>query len=126
MGSKYLVALKKDDLDVVEAKIQEHPMIYKGIERLCGDSTLLQKKVEDYGSAVTAYLSLKKATSLCYHSTVVRQQKTACTERLSLPSPILSWSVQNLMHYKRDIGASSRGCPTWRRHFVVLEKRSVN
>ena len=65
MGSKYLVALKKDDLDVVEAKIQEHPMIYKGIERLCGDSTPLKKKVEDYGSAVTAYLSLKKAASLC-------------------------------------------------------------
>jgi len=32
MGSKYLVTLKKTDLDAVEVKIQEAPMIYKGIE----------------------------------------------------------------------------------------------
>jgi len=32
MGSEYLVALKKADLDTVEAKIQEAPMIYKGID----------------------------------------------------------------------------------------------
>ena len=29
-------------------------------------------------------LSLKKATSLCHHSTVVGQQKTACTEEVEL------------------------------------------
>jgi len=80
MGSKYLVAMKKADLDVVEAKIQEAPMIYTGIEWLCGDSTPLQKKVEDYGSAISAYLSLKKAASLCRHPTVVGQQKATYTE----------------------------------------------
>jgi len=67
MGSKYWAALKKADLDAVEAKIQEAPMIYKGIKRLFGDPTPLQKKVEDYGSAVFAYLSLKKAASICRH-----------------------------------------------------------
>jgi len=30
-------------------------MIYKGIERLCGDSTPLRKKVEGCGSAVSAF-----------------------------------------------------------------------
>jgi len=64
MGSEYLVALKRDDLNVIEVKIQETPMIYKGIKRPCGDSTPLRRKVEDCGSAVSAYLSLKKATSL--------------------------------------------------------------
>ena len=48
-----MAALKKAGLDAVEAKIQEAPMIYKGIEQLCGDPTPLQKKVEDYGSAVS-------------------------------------------------------------------------
>jgi len=33
MGFEYLVVLKKADLDAVEAKIQEAPMIYKEIER---------------------------------------------------------------------------------------------
>jgi len=36
-------------------------MIYKGIERICGDPTPLRKKLEDYESAVSAFLSLKKA-----------------------------------------------------------------
>jgi len=43
MGSEYLVALKRDDLNVIEVKIQETPMIYKGIKRPCGDSTLAKK-----------------------------------------------------------------------------------
>ena len=81
-GSDYLATLKKRDLDVVEAKIQEASIMYKGIERLCGDPTLLWKKVEDYGGTVLPYLSLKKAASLCYHPTVVGQQKVACTEQV--------------------------------------------
>jgi len=42
------------------------------------------EKVEDYGSAVPTYLSLKKAASLCRHPTVVVQQKIACTEEVEL------------------------------------------
>jgi len=71
MGSEYLATLKKDYLDAVEAEIQEAPMIYKGIERLCRDSTSLRKRVKDYWSVVSAYWSLKKAASLCRHPTVV-------------------------------------------------------
>ena len=59
-------------------------MIYKGIQRLCGDPTPLGKKVEDYKSTVSAYLSLKKAASLCHHPTIVRQQKAACAEKRSV------------------------------------------
>ena len=59
-----MAALKNVDLDAMEAKIQDAPKIYKGIERLCGDSIPLRKKVEDYESAVSAYLSLKKVASL--------------------------------------------------------------
>jgi len=44
MGSEYLAALKKADPDAVEAKIQEAPMIYKGIERLCGYPTPCKKR----------------------------------------------------------------------------------
>jgi len=54
-------------------------MIYQGIERLCGDLNPLRKKVEDYGSAVSASLSLKKVAFLCHPLTVVGQQKAACT-----------------------------------------------
>jgi len=73
MGFEYLADLKKVDLDVVEAMIQDAPMIYKGIVRLCGDQTPLWKKVEDYRSAVAAYMSLKKAASVCRHPTVIGQ-----------------------------------------------------
>jgi len=44
----------------------------------------LQKKVDDCGSAVSAYLSLKEAASLCRHPTVVGHQNTACTEGVEL------------------------------------------
>jgi len=94
MGSEYLAILKKMDLDVVEAKIKDAPMIYKGIERLCGDLTPLWKKVEAYRRVVSAYLSLKKATSLCRHPTVVGQvgnKRPHVLRRLSLPVP--SWHV---------------------------------
>jgi len=59
--------LKNAKFNEVEAKIQGASMIYKGIERLCGDPNSLRKKVEDYGSAVSAFLSLKKAASTCRH-----------------------------------------------------------
>ena len=72
IGSEYLAALKMADLDAGETKIQEAPMIYKGINRLYGDPIPLRKKMEDYGSAVCTYLSLKKAASLYRRPTVVR------------------------------------------------------
>ena len=40
--------------------------------------------MEDYGSAVSTYLSLKKTTSLFRRSIVVGQQKTACIEEVEL------------------------------------------
>jgi len=42
MGSEYLTSLKNAKFDEVEEKIQGAPMIYKGIEQLCGDSTPLR------------------------------------------------------------------------------------
>lgn len=39
----------------MEAKIQEAPVIYKGIEWPRGDPTPPQKRAEDYRSAVSAY-----------------------------------------------------------------------
>jgi len=65
-------------------------MIYKGIERLCGDPTPLRKKVEDYGSVLYAYLSLKKATSLCCHLIVAGQQKASYTEQVKLAQSYLA------------------------------------
>jgi len=50
----------------------------------------LRKKVEDYGSAVSTYLSLKKATSLCHHPIIIRQQKTTCAEEVELAQSHLS------------------------------------
>jgi len=37
MGSEYLSSLKNAKFDEVEGKLQGAPMIYKGIEWLCGD-----------------------------------------------------------------------------------------
>jgi len=45
MGSEYLAALKKEDLDAVEAKIQEAPMIYKGITKMRYLPTCLSRKL---------------------------------------------------------------------------------
>jgi len=59
-------------------------MIYKGIERLYADSTPLRKKVEDYGSVVSAYLSLKKATSLYCHLIDVGKERATCTKQVEL------------------------------------------
>jgi len=41
-------------------------MTCKMIEQLCGDMTLSRKRVEDYESVISAYLSLNKASSLCH------------------------------------------------------------
>ena len=60
MGYEYLTNLKSAKFDGVETKIQGASMVYKGIERLCGDPNPSRKKVEDYGSALSAFLSLKK------------------------------------------------------------------
>jgi len=84
------------DLDVVEAKTQEAPMIYKGIERLCGDPNPLWRKEEDYGSVVSTYLSLKKATSLFCHPIVTGQQKAQCTEQVELAKSRLTMVHEDL------------------------------
>jgi len=52
--------------------------------------------VENYESAVSAYLSLKKATSLCRHPIVVGQQKAACTEQIKLSLSCLAMVYTNL------------------------------
>ena len=58
-------------------------MIYKGINLLCSDPTPLRKRVDDYKTVVSAYLSLKKIAPLCHHPTC-GEQKTACTEQVEL------------------------------------------
>jgi len=73
-------------------------MIYKGIELLCADPTPLLKKVENYGSTIFAYFSLKKAASLCYHLIVVGQQKAAYTEEVEL-------AQSHLMMVRTDLDA---------------------
>jgi len=82
MGSEYLAALKKVDLDAVEAKIQETPMMYKGIERLYGDPTPRGKRWRH---------------SLCCHTKVVGQQKTAWAEEVELVQSHLA-----MVHTKVD------------------------
>ena len=44
----------------------------------------MKKKVEDYGSAVSAFLSLKKAASSCRHPDDVTKEKALCTEQVDL------------------------------------------
>ena len=71
-------------------------MIYKGIEQLCGDLTPLWKRVEDYRSAVSAYLSLKKVAALYRHPIVVGQQKTACAQEVELDQSHLAMVLTKL------------------------------
>jgi len=52
--------------------------------------------LEDYGSAVSAYLSLKKTTSLCFHPTVVGLQKSACAEEVDLAQTHIAMVHTNL------------------------------
>ena len=96
MGSEYLTSLKSVKFEQVEGKLQSAPMIYKGIERLCGDPTPLKKRVEDYGSAVSAFLSLKKATSSCRHPDDVAKEKALCTEQVDLARARLATARANL------------------------------
>ena len=96
MGSEYLTSLKNVKFEEVEGKLQSAPMIYKGIERLHGDPTPLKKKVEDYGSAVSAFLSLKKAASSCRHPDDVAKEKAFCTEQVDLARSSLATSRADL------------------------------
>ena len=84
MGSEYLTNLKNIKFKEVEGKLQSATTIYKGIERLRGDPTPLKKKMEDYGSAVSAFLSLKKAASSCRHLDDVAKEKAFCTKQVDL------------------------------------------
>jgi len=52
--------------------------------------------VEDYGSAISTYLSLKKAASQCRHPIVVGQEKTACAEEIELAQSHLAMVHTNL------------------------------
>jgi len=56
----------------------------------------LKKRVEDYGSAVFAYLSLKKTASLFHHPTVVGQEKTTCAEEIELAQSHLAMDRTDL------------------------------
>jgi len=98
MGSKYFTSLKTVNFDEVEAKIQEASLIYKGIEQLCEDLNPLRKKVKDYGSVVSAFLSLKKTASMCHHLDNVEKVKACALSRSILRDHILPWFVQILMH----------------------------
>ena len=68
----------------------------QGMERLCGDPTPLQNKVEDYGSVVSAYLSLKKAASVCHHLIVVGKEKAMYIEQVELAHSHLAKFCTNL------------------------------
>ena len=84
MEFEYLTSLKNAKFDEIEGKLESAPMIYKGIERLCGDPTPLRKKVKDYGRAVSAFLSLKKAISSCRHPDDMAREKAMCIEQVDL------------------------------------------
>lgn len=84
IGSKHLVSLKNVRFDEVGGRLQGAPMIYKEIEWLCGDPTPLRKKVEDYGSAASAFLSLKKAASSCRHPNDITKENALCIEQIDL------------------------------------------
>jgi len=79
-----LTTLKDVKFEEVEGKLQSAPMIYKEIERLRRDPTPLNMKVEDYGSVVSAFLSLKKEASSCLHPDDVAKEKALCTEQVDL------------------------------------------
>lgn len=91
-------------------------MIYKGIERLCGDPTPLKKKVEDYGSAMSAYLSLKKAASSCCHldDVVKVKEKAMCTEQVDL-------ARSRLATVRADLGAVTEKIKGVAQRIVDLE-----
>ena len=59
-------------------------MIYKGIEWLYGDLNPLRKKMEDYGSVVSTFLSLKKAASTCSHPDDVEKEKALYAQQVDL------------------------------------------
>jgi len=73
-------------------------MIYKGIKVLCGDPTPLWKTVENYGIVASAYLFLKKASSLCCHAIDLRQEKAMCIEQVEVAQSNLT-----MVHADADV-----------------------
>jgi len=69
--------------DEVEARLQGPPMIYKGIEWLCGDPNPLRKKVEGYKSAISTFLSLEKAASTYRSIDDVVKEKALCVKQVN-------------------------------------------
>jgi len=68
----------------------------QGDSTTCGDSNPLRKKVEDYGSAISAFLSLKKVASLCHHPNNVVKEKALGTEQVDLARSHLAMVRANL------------------------------
>jgi len=91
-----LIDLKNTKFGEVKTKIHEASMIYKGIERLYGDLNPLMKKVEDYRSAISPFLSLKKAASMCHHPNDVGKEKAMCSEQVKLEQSQLAMVHANL------------------------------
>jgi len=98
MGSEYLTSLKNVKFDEVKGRLQVAPMIYQGIERLYVDPSHLRKKVEDYDSVVSAFLSLKKTAFLCHHPDDVAKEKALCTEQVDR-------ACSHLAKVRADLGA---------------------
>ena len=114
MGSKYLTSLKNAKFDEIEGKFQAAPMIYEGIERLCRNPTPLRKRVEDYGSAVSAFLSLNKVAFSCRQPDDVAKEKALCTEQVDLVRSRLATALA-------DLGASTEKPKGVEQKIVTLE-----
>jgi len=56
----------------------------------------LRKKVEDYGSIVSAFLSLKKTSSMCYHPNDVGKEKAMCAKQVKLVQSYLAMARADL------------------------------
>ena len=100
-------------------------MIYKGINLLCSDPTPLRKRVDDYKTAVSAYLSLKKIAPLCHHLTC-GEQKTACTEQVELAQSQLTMAGTDLDVLQERHRSIIQRIIDWRRQFVLPGKKSVS
>lgn len=77
---EYLTALKKYRIWWHETKIDEASITYKGMEWLCGHPSPLQKKVKDYVSVASTFLTLRKIISLCHYPKDVGKEKAMYTE----------------------------------------------
>ena len=126
MGSEYLIIVKSAEFDEVKGRLQGAPRISKGIERLCGDLTPLRKKVEDYGSAVSAFSSLRKQFPRAAILLMWRSRRPCALSRLILRAHTLPWSTQILMPQQRNSKEWRRRLLIWRKCFALLGKRSVS